>query len=373
MNYIKLLPIAAAALATSGYARADAPIAYSARYYSPPTAKQRSHFHIYTIDASGKSKRQLTTGEADDCDPQWSPDGRSIAFLRTYDNVTPGTIMVVDSRGHNLRKIVNTDSSDDTFTWKSSLISLNHGADNSTIFNSLYSAKGSFVGFDHHLPPTYNQSPNGKYEYDIDDTSSTGKIVEVASQKVVGHTKVAYSPFLWLNNLEVLGIRTLPISPTDSNGGNATYEVCQFGLHGDTVSSTELRQQNISSVSSNPYSQLGSDFFDLTAWPGKSGVYLAWQNWHNSTGGEDYGLFYLEPFKGALRFICESKFVAWSPNNVTFCASPSRRTSNYERRKDGTFKLVWTSPLEVVDTSSGTIKDIQTGLLLVQNASWKHD
>jgi len=40
--------------------------------------------HLYLVDLSGKEEpRQLTFGDKNDGQPQWSPDGRSLAFVRT--------------------------------------------------------------------------------------------------------------------------------------------------------------------------------------------------------------------------------------------------------------------------------------------------
>ena len=40
--------------------------------------------HIWTMNADGTGAAQLTTGTADASDPEWSPDGTRIAFVRNF-------------------------------------------------------------------------------------------------------------------------------------------------------------------------------------------------------------------------------------------------------------------------------------------------
>lgn len=65
------------------------------------------HDHIWTVPTAGGDARQLTTGDTDDAQPTWSPDGARIAFVsnRTPDHETNGisAIYVVPAQGGGLR------------------------------------------------------------------------------------------------------------------------------------------------------------------------------------------------------------------------------------------------------------------------------
>ncbi len=65
------------------------------------------HDHVWTIPSDGGDARQLTTGDTDDAQPTWSPDGARIAFVsnRTPDHETNGisAIYAVPAQGGSPR------------------------------------------------------------------------------------------------------------------------------------------------------------------------------------------------------------------------------------------------------------------------------
>ena len=107
----------------------------------------------------------------------------------------------------------------------------------------------------------------------------------------------------------------------------------------------------------------------LLPMPGTDLVYAS--NNHNSTVGTDYLFYQVKPDTGAMRYLTEGQFLAWSPDGSRFCVAPGRDTTFYEHRAGHEDRLVWFAPLYVRAASGGKMQQITPRLSYVNGADWR--
>ncbi len=101
-RFLGALALLAAAGALVVPARADRDIVFAAEFHRDSTPALRGSVggapektleslgasHVYRINPDGSGRMQVTTGDDDDSEPRWSPDGKRIAFLRQRERST---------------------------------------------------------------------------------------------------------------------------------------------------------------------------------------------------------------------------------------------------------------------------------------------
>ena len=303
---MKIWGLALCFLSFGAVCRADRDIVYAARYYAPPGSHHTSHFHLYRINPDGTGKTQLTFGSADEYDPQWSPDGRRILFTRDTEGVC-----VMDANGgraHLLLNLLQDGMGLNLVRW---------GADSRTV-----------------LIRYYVRTASG-------DTAAACRIDARTGRRQAGPASDPPLPY-----------RLDYDDKTDQ----------QF-LSARTAEGWEKRRLRVPVDTGNS----GADDRLWTTWDGgletdAEGRLIYALNNHNSTVGVDWLFYRLAPATGAMTYLTEGQFLAWSPDKMRFCTAPGRDTTPYERRKypfaarkdasaeevtEAENRLVWTAPLYI--------------------------
>ncbi len=295
-------------------ASADRDIVYSARYYYPPGTKTekfrtRSREHLYRINPDGTGRKQITHGLYTDEAPLWSPDGRTIYFMRSLekpgDRANIQLVCKCDPNGEGVRTIYRSPGEH----WWINEPAISHD--------------GSLLA----IPGTQDGMPPVVYLQRITIINTTGRTI----RKLDDCTRFQWSPFdnsfiaeigdawylfdkngkktllragdaeslNWLTKDQLIGIigrasNDTPIVTLDLKNPNATLVDFHinasdpkqkeddaprvYGLKRDTYSSTHITTEaNIGGSSSGPY----NEFMDIDLKTGKrtviaQGQYLDW-------------------------------------------------------------------------------------------------
>ena len=339
-------------------AHADRDIVYSARYYAPPGSHRTSYFHLYRINPDGTGRTQLTYGDRDDIAPQWSPDGRRVLFLRG-----DGTVCLTDADGHRLRTLatfVGLDFVTD-LTWlpDGRTVSFVHYRDKVQTRTQALWLLDEKTGQSRRFPGATDgeASPDGRWLFLNDDAGP--RLISLSGKRLFRVGSDFTRP-VWLNPQRLIGVIA----------GPSYYG--PVGLQERDLSGRRQRRLPLRYPKPGPWSVNPPDDDGWLLPSPRPGTVVYALNEHNSTVGALAAFFRVPLSDGAMQFLAEGQFLAWSPDGSRFCTAPGRDTWTYKERKwDGTFRTVWAAPLQVGSSGGGRLKTITPDLVWVTGADWR--
>ncbi len=334
-------------------------IVCSARFYISPRGSKgaaTSHFRLFRISADGSGRRQITSGAHEDQVPQWSPDGKSILFMRDG-----RWACVMRPDGSGLRQVIDGEKvSVDDLCWSPDsrdLVSLDEGKHRLQFINARTGQMRLLSGVNE-----FSWSPGGRY---LAWAGSDNRLW-ISSPK----TKSRASSPLQVAHLGWAGPQVLVAALEQKNAegdsqGLSTFVTLDAQAHELKRFPIQARVPNDDGTSSEQ---------SLADWrsnlmPVKSANGAFTLRWDNSTSsGQDGFYFRGSAAGGALKLVAHGQSFAWAPDGRRFCWAPYYELSDYNapgQRK----RVVYTSPLKV--GGGRTPRTLISGLVLIDGCDWR--
>ena len=344
-------------LASSAIAAGD--IVYSARYYAAPGSHETSHAHLYRISDDGSGRTQLTTGAHDDSVIGWSPNGKSILFLRD-----DKALCIVDEFGGKPRTLVTIPDSSDLAPWaakwwpdsKAVIIPCrDNGMQGEVISASTGKVLSSFKDVQ-----WLSASPEGDRAYVHDGNG--GAVATLSAD----------------HKLSILRSLTVHAKAAEWIGGEAIVGLIDG--EGDTSDTLQGFDDNgsklwtrVVDVKHSAGDDLGSVFRNVTTIPGDLRTVILGEDISDSTIRPNYNFWQANVDTGkASVWLSEKQFITFKPNSRSYLTSPAKVLVNFGKPKGGHQRQVYVCGLEVGKAPSDTRpKAIVTGLVFVDGADWR--
>lgn len=348
--------------------RAERDIVYSARYYTPPSSRAVSYWHLYRITPDGSGREQLTRGAYHHLAPVWSPDGKKIVFVRvTPDNESEYpyskkmTLSLLDVRSQRITTLMALpENASLNYRWSPdgktiAIPPFSFSEKPSVLLLEVASRKVRRL--EGALSAVW--SPDGSRLY-IAFQRGGDRIIATRDGKETPVSARAISP-IWLNNRSLAGRL-----PSEKEGEAPRLQIIGVDREAQRVVSLKLAAPP--DPEEEPFAR---GILGLMPVPGDPDAVICVVNNHNSTVGILYKFYRCDLKTGEMKELAEGQFLCWSPDGSQFCTAPGRDLGPYGKRPDGTERAVWVAPLQVGSTKTGKLRVISKGTVWVLDADWR--
>ena len=344
-------------------ARAAGDIVYAARYYLKPNAKTSrdasSHYHLYRINVDGSGKRQITFGAHDEVFPQWSPDGRRIAFIRDEK-----TLCLADSEGRNVTTLRQLSANS---YWEMQRWSPGGKTFGLVISGSVKDKNGKPAGVKALYlidvktraarriasVQRFAWSPDSRKLMLQNDDGSL-RVLAWPRGAETKLPKLRIASFVWLDNGALAAVVTPP---------EDTYYVRQLLLF-DAKGAVQRRIEV-------PEIDDGAGWNSkVTAISGVSDAFSFVADEHTSSG--DAATYFRVVRKtGKMTRLAQGQAFSWAPDGKRFLNVSYHDTTPYDTLPNGHKRVVYTTKLQIGTSGNLKLRDLVSGLVLVGSADWR--
>ena len=374
-NYVVPILIIAAVIGLLATASADRDIVFAAQHYrwsgkyyvdkdshSRPekTLDDVDTYHLYRMNPDGKNAKQITFGNGNEFEPRWSPDGKTIAFIKADSNYGNKSLCIADERGQHQKSLFKF-TNDTKFRWSPNGrqlgILIPDWADRANHIDRLciIDIKTGHKQLLKYVTD-FDWSPDCRklalwyhfqeYEYE----RNVFKIVDVASNKVIRSEDYMSEPF-WISNSRILGIElpregteeSASLRFTDANGQSSEFEQMQYINNEGPTWSTRDEWRRVP----------------------LSGHDLICQSYWGMSDGGHYQCYVVNWFTKLVRYLAPGRCLGVSPDGKSILAADQDWIGPYKRggRRCG--------PIKLINIKTGKSRTLTGKLMSVAGGDWR--
>ncbi|MBV9470966.1 MAG: PD40 domain-containing protein [Abitibacteriaceae bacterium] len=330
-------------------ARGEGDIVYAARYYLKPGQRGQSHAHLYRINPDGTGRRQLTRGQKDEVHPLWSPDGQQIAFMRYSCCDNSDALCLIGANGGIVKPVACPYPQE--YGWVPHSHTLAVLTDKDLLLIDAH--KGAKRSWGRASAVAW--SPDGKRCL-MTQEKGDGQIRAYPDGRVLGTVHELFDAS-WLDNATLVGL--------GAEESNTMLKVVGADGH-------EQRRVTLKPKDADSKEALEGAAMQVLRMPNDIHAVLVAS--YGVIAARTYTYFKVPldgPLTGTMQRFFTGKVLHWSPDGQRFCTYPYWDLAPFDKKKDGSTRVVYVAPLQIGASRTGTLHSIVSGLVFVTDCDWR--